>query len=395
MQKAKNILSFLVLVATIAYSLWRFPNQHVFYGIITFLYLAVTLDKILTKHLPTTFFIQLAVTFVFLDLTFQKVEWPYLLSFWHDINHWRWIPFIVINVILSLIIRSFKWKYLFNRHVPMKDLSTATFIGFMTLSIFPARIGEFIRGFILADRQKLKKSHVLTTIFLERIFDGFGIFTLMIAVMVMGPTAKEKFLPFIIITCIAYVMLLLIVVIFYFFTPSIKKATLSLLKKTKPSWTTQATDIIHKIHDGLHLFTDAKKMITFLLLTILLWWVNMFTTYMLLRSVDFIPLFQIDLASPGTTYLYASLLMLVLICFAIAIPSGPGGAGPYQYIVQFTVILLNPAVSHDPLLLSKVGGLSIYLWIVQNIVVIAAGSWFYFRNHYSIKQLNQIKSQDV
>lgn len=391
MNKIKDFLVTLVFLGIAAYAFWRFPAQKMVYGTLSAAFLLFAIDNLFTRFIKFKLLLQLGLTFVFLDLSFKGVKWEYLQSFWYDINFIPWIPLVAINVLLALALRAFKWKYLFSEPVRFKDLSTATFIGFLTLAIFPARIGEVIRGFILSERTKMAKSHVLTTIFLERVFDGLGIFTLMLAVFLMAPLAKDKFLPFIILTCIGYVVLLALIVLFYFFSPTVEKLIVPLVRRFAPKLEQKSIGVIHKIHGGLHLFTDAKKMFAFLFFTILVWWLNMLTTYLLLRSVDFLTLFQITQIDPSITILYVSLLMLVLICFAIAIPSGPGGAGPYQYIVLFTVILLNPAVEHDTILRSKAAGLSIYLWLIQNLVVILFGSWVYFRNHYTWKELKGAK----
>jgi glycosyltransferase 2 family protein len=48
-------------------------------------------------------------------------------------------------------------------------------IGFATNNLLPARLGEFARAYLLRRRTGLRKTFVLSSIFLERVFDGLAL----------------------------------------------------------------------------------------------------------------------------------------------------------------------------------------------------------------------------
>jgi hypothetical protein len=75
---------------------------------------------------------------------------------------------------LAVVVRAWRWHYLLR---PLKAVSTQTMfpivaIGYMGNNIYPARIGELLRAFVLRQREGVSVSASLATIIVERALDG-------------------------------------------------------------------------------------------------------------------------------------------------------------------------------------------------------------------------------
>jgi uncharacterized protein (TIRG00374 family) len=91
------------------------------------------------------------------------------------LQHARGGGFVAL-IALTLIgfwIRAFRWRWLINAPRPIStgSLFSATMVGFMANNLFPFRLGEFVRPWVLARHEKLSKTTLLATIVVERVVD--------------------------------------------------------------------------------------------------------------------------------------------------------------------------------------------------------------------------------
>lgn len=75
---------------------------------------------------------------------------------------------------LGVAARAFRWSVLLRpvHHISVRELLPVTAIGFMANNVLPFRTGEVVRSYVVAKRHGVRKSAVLATIAVERIFDG-------------------------------------------------------------------------------------------------------------------------------------------------------------------------------------------------------------------------------
>lgn len=385
----KKVFFLIFLLLPVLYSIMRLQQNFILYSSIGITYFLLSLDYIWTKKIKTSFFLQLGITFIFLDLTFQKITWNTFLSFFNDI-HWTYLIPIILSVWLNLFTRSFKWRFLLpKKNISLYSLFSATSIGFMINAIFPARLGEIARGIILSDETKLTYSTTITTVFVERILDGF-VLSLFVLVLFFGfPLQKAQFARYIISGAVLFFIALLVLIALYFFRNLVETIISFVVIRFSKKLNQKIMKFLDKIYNGLHIFKKRKNLFVFVGLTIVNWTINLFTIILIMKSVQAHALFGFT----NINYFYSSLLVLILICMAIALPSGPGGAGPYQYIVLFAFMILNPQIRQSPLLRSKAAGFSIYIWAIQSLAIIILGLFFYIKDKHSFKQLKEIQQQ--
>lgn len=88
-------------------------------------------------------------------------------------NYWWLIPGILVYFV-GLWARAWRWHYTL-RHIkpiPLKRLYPQICIGYFGNNVMPFRAGEFIRSYALKQDEGIPFTSSLTTVFIERAFDG-------------------------------------------------------------------------------------------------------------------------------------------------------------------------------------------------------------------------------
>lgn len=94
--------------------------------------------------------------------------------------HPLWIiPFALANLV-AVYLRAIRLRYILwgLKNIPIHTLFSAISIGNMGNMIFPMRLGELMQVYQIAQKEKLSKSAVFTTLMVEKVFDIISILTM-------------------------------------------------------------------------------------------------------------------------------------------------------------------------------------------------------------------------
>jgi uncharacterized protein (TIRG00374 family) len=120
---------------------------------------------------------------VLIYLALRGVEWAKMGEAFRQANY----PLIILGAVVGLggfVVRAFGWRYLLapvGRFSGLRLFSPVA-IGYMANNLFPARLGEFVRAYVVGKREGVSKSSALATIVIERIFDGLTLLMLLAVV---------------------------------------------------------------------------------------------------------------------------------------------------------------------------------------------------------------------
>jgi uncharacterized protein (TIRG00374 family) len=83
----------------------------------------------------------------------------------------------------AVVVRAVRWRLLFRptSRPPLSEALRALLVGCFFNSILPARAGELVRVFALNRRTGVSRAETLTTVFVERAYDVFSLFLLLLA----------------------------------------------------------------------------------------------------------------------------------------------------------------------------------------------------------------------
>lgn len=111
---------------------------------------------------------------------FRGLEPAKLRDSFADANYWMLLPMMGILVSFYAL-KAWRWALLLTPVASLTpvQVTPAMMIGFMANNLLPAHLGEFARVFVLGEQYQLKKTPVLSTVVLERVFDILAILLLL------------------------------------------------------------------------------------------------------------------------------------------------------------------------------------------------------------------------
>lgn len=116
------------------------------------------------------------------------VDWPAL---GHALAsaHLGWVAASVLVVLGEFVIRAIRWKVLLRPLGPsrVRDLFSAQVLGAAANTLFPLRAGEVAKPLVAARRTGIPLSSVVATSVMERVYDLFGLVSVLVLMVVVLP----------------------------------------------------------------------------------------------------------------------------------------------------------------------------------------------------------------
>ena len=141
------------------------------------------------------FLLGIGISLFFLVLLFRKIDFDQLAAAFKILDY-RYLAAAVLITLFSYCCRAVRWHFLV---LPLKrarprNLLAATIICYMGNNLLPARLGEFLRAIVLAEKEQLEVSAVFATLVVDRLFDGFSVLLILVVTFftVQLPPGMEK-----------------------------------------------------------------------------------------------------------------------------------------------------------------------------------------------------------
>jgi hypothetical protein len=119
------------------------------------------------------FFLGLAISALFVWLALRGID---LAKAWEAMRtaNYGWLFPAVAVYFVAVWARAWRWHYLLRplKPIPLRTMFPIVVVGYMGNNIYPARIGELLRAYILKRKEGVPVSANLATILIERVFDG-------------------------------------------------------------------------------------------------------------------------------------------------------------------------------------------------------------------------------
>jgi uncharacterized protein (TIRG00374 family) len=292
------------------------------------------------KHKIKLFF-GIFISLFFMFLAFRKVDFGQMWTSLKTANYFYFFPVIAV-VFLSHLLRAFRWRYLLDpiRRLDTSSLFSSLMIGYAANVVTPAHLGEVLRSYVLSKKRELPMSAILATVVMERIIDVFSLLALMVVVIFIHPfpdwVARTGYLMF------AATLALLFLLVSLRKSQSFTRAFLGLVHKILPDrMAYQIGTITERFISGIVPLRKWHDYITVTFLSMAIWACYGLTFQFSLHAFGFVEAFRLGW--------YVSLVLLVITCIAVVVPSSPGYVGPYHYLCQITLAMFavpaGPALS--------------------------------------------------
>ncbi|GAB4341250.1 MAG: lysylphosphatidylglycerol synthase transmembrane domain-containing protein [Candidatus Abyssubacteria bacterium] len=289
-----------------------------------------------------------AVAAFFLWLFFRRVEdWGEIAHALRTAKYIYLIPAIVFGLI-TYIFRAFRWYYLLYaiKRIRFFGLLSPILIGFMGNSILPARAGEFMRAYLLSEKEGVKLTASLATLVVDRMFDTFVLLLLIAGVLLFYPLdervlmsetnyslAQVRFFLGVIVTSI-FAAMVAFTALLYFQKEYAARILERMVFFLPHRFRERVVSLFLTFTEGLHIFKNGRHVLLAVLITIVQWVFNALLLYSLFFAFDL---------QDGLS-LWSSAAVLASAAVGVAIPT-PGYAGPFHFFVQIGLQVCDSTIS--------------------------------------------------
>jgi uncharacterized protein (TIRG00374 family) len=238
-----------------------------------------------------------------------------------------WLAAAALVILPAYILRAIRWKLLLSpvkKTIRISNTFWSTAVGFMVNTLVPIRLGEFVRAYILGEKEETGFGPSFSSIVVERTLDLIGLLSIGIVTMfLVSSQAGLSSLAVNIFTAVAVLIAVILAVIII----GIKKENLIIKLLTRitskipfvKKYTTRIADFTSSLIKGLQGLSQNPKMFAAnISLTWILWLIYTSATYFTFIAFNH-PLSFVAAILGGT-----------LMSLSHILPATPGYLGSYE-----------------------------------------------------------------
>ncbi len=284
---------------------------------------------------------------------------------------------------VHVIIRSHRWVLMVRNLSRLKliDSFSLQMVGYLANSILPLRMGEVVRGVLLARRQNITAGSGLGTVLIERILDVFSLMVVAAGVGFLFPFPKELAEGAIVFGFAAALGIFLTIYLALDKDPLggrigkfLGGGRVARLIREKGG----------EFAAGFSLFRQTEHHWFILIETFLLWMIYALQGYLVLIAFDFPSLYE----TIGRQPILASFVVLVINAIGVSLPSAPAGVGTFHAVLIFGLSLF--AVPTD-----QAAGFALVIHAVSVVFYIIVGLPFMWREGLHVNELEKIEEAEL
>ena len=264
-------------------------------------------------------FIGIVISCICMGFVLRGINFSEVAACFRSIQYLYLIP-VLLMVLGNLYLRSYRWGIMIDNLISLDQWTLFRFsaIGFMAIGVLPARLGEFVRPYLVKQHSGVKMSATMATVVLERIFDLLTLMVFLFIVLIKIPLPPEIFKAGITMLTISLILLTVFIILGTKrdFSGRIIARVMGLLPDRigKP-----AVRLADSFLEGLQLLPDVKKTIWVLLLSLAIWLLQGLSNYCMFYA------FAMNLS------IYNAFAILAIVALGVMIPAAPGFIGTYHY----------------------------------------------------------------
>jgi uncharacterized protein (TIRG00374 family) len=310
------------------------------------------------------FFIGLLISAVALYLAINKVDFRILWTSLQTANYLFLVPTVVVQL-FSFLFKGAGWRFLLRpakKDIHLSSTVTVLVIGLMANNLFPAKMGELVRAYLIGEKERLPKSLCLSTIMVEHLLDILVLLIFLLILMPMVPLPSWLKTSGVLIGFSA-----LGIVIFLFVVMRKEEKFFQWINRwvihIPARFQQKVQGILKNVLQGLRVVTGRYILYAFGCL-LAMWCTVFITAYLIMAAFGlFLPF-----AAP--------IMVIIFLAFGKIIPSSPGGIGTLHYLI--VVVLMAFGIGKELAL-----GCAIVMHAFGFLFEVAMGLIFLFFSGFS------------
>lgn len=319
---------------------------------------------------------------LFLYLFLRNLD---LVQVWKVIQEGKtsWILLSIALNMLNYFMRALRWRYFL---LPIKktriwNLYKTTVIGFALSSIFPARIGEVVRPYLLGMKENISRSAALATVVVERLFDTITVLFMLVFYLLvlirpdeLSPGARDSldqlkrtgFYVF------AVVLVGLIFLYYLKHSPAAVRKIARWFERFLPKKAADKIDgVLDSFIEGLSILHDRLILFKISYWSILFWLVISMSFWASVKA------YRTDFPFTGT------FLIMILLAIGIAVPT-PGGVGSFHFMCKLGLTRFFDVPD------AQAGAIALVFHAIGFVPVTIQGLLFLWHEGLSTKKITKI-----
>ena len=320
------------------------------------------------------------LTAVFIWMVARNVSIEEFVAAFRDADY-RLVAPAALLTFSGYLLRTLRWSRIVRPVVslPFRAAFSILMMGFAANNLLPARLGEFVRAYLLRRRVGVRKTYGMATVILERICDGVTLIALLGAVSLLMPLPVwgqevQMVSSLLFLGASAGVLLLLVR---ESLAARLFRLALSLFPPNLSGPLLRAADAFIL---GLHSLKSRRTLAAVVALSAGIW---------LLEAGSYLLMTQaFGVLMPPLRQALAAAFLLVVVNLGIMLPSAPGYVGTFQF---FAVMALGAfGVPKETAL-----AISISSHLVQYSLVTGMGLVFFARENVSFWSFEKEAARDA
>ncbi|MCB1152450.1 MAG: flippase-like domain-containing protein [Deltaproteobacteria bacterium] len=273
------------------------------------------------------------VSVLFCYLAFRNIDWRVLGGKLAEI---RMAPLLVVAVLVAvmLMVRGYRWSLFLK---PIKPVSWwvlfwSSALGYALNNILPARLGEIARAHSAHKQGGVAFGSAFGTLVVERLYDMFSALFMFVAALMIADFGNFEQVFGVSQNKIALIMgagglVIVTAVVLLKWQNELGVRILRFFLRVLPEkWAEKIVELFQAFVKGLTQSTKPLDVVMILACSAFIWIVSTYTMYLCVSAFDI----RISLDT--------SIIVMMAVIIAVAIPAAPGYVGVYQYTLKLALV---------------------------------------------------------
>jgi uncharacterized protein (TIRG00374 family) len=317
------------------------------------------------------FWLGMAISVVCLVLVLRNVDFREVLDALRYANYGWLIP-ASLPYAATIACKVLRWRLLFpheGRGIRREKLFSALMISYALNTIFPARLGELGRAYVIGETERLSKSLAFSTIIVEKVLDVLTLLLFLVILLPLVSLPPWVRRPALIMAPLVLCLLAIILALTYQ-----RQRTIGLVSSfLKHIPRVGGERLLRSLDSALAGFDSLRSVRT----SVVVWGWSL-AVWITAALFILLVMYAFHIEAPAT----AAVLVLCVTALGMTVPSSPGYIGVYHWLVVSTLLIF--AVDRE-LGLSFAFALHALTFLPLTLVGIAC----MMRENYSLQRLQE------
>ena len=330
--------------------------------------------RLLKRNLQ--FAIGIVISAVFIYMALPGLHFQLVLETLQSANYWWLLPGVAVFFV-GLWVRTWRWQYMLRpiKPVPILHLFPLVCIGYFGNNVFPFRAGEVLRSYLLKREENISFVSSLTTVLIERVFDGLTMLLFVFLALPFVPAMPPFYRRLVIVLT---VLLLAATAIFIWMAMRPQRmarfyeffAGHLLPSKFRPA----VDGFYERFMEGLQSLSSGTDVLMIFFTSVIIWLLETVKYWFVMQAFDFHVSFLV------------LMLMNGLVNLATTLPSAPGYIGTFDTpgIETLAAFGVNRSVAA-----SYTFTLHLALWLPVTVV----GAYFFWRKQLQWNDVSAMRKE--